>query len=251
MTETGLLIAQGAVLVLLLAFLVAIVRASGKYLSRAVPPPLPMDDPVDRDTDAHPVIVPSHHDDPFAHPAAPAHAAPAAPEWPADEPLFTDPPVPAPAAYADPFPPLAEPAADAPEPPAVGTADIFGDDEPFPVSNGAPSKPDGDSTFLDLSTANLQPRLVVEQGPGLMVGTVFPLGQGLTIGRSRSNELHVDDTFVSHMHARILRRGAFFYVEDLGSTNGTFVNDNRVEGDAPLRVRDTLRMGETVLRYEE
>lgn len=53
------------------------------------------------------------------------------------------------------------------------------------------------------------------------------------------------------MHARILRRGAFYYVEDLGSTNGTFLNDKPVEDGTPVRVRDTLRLGETVLRYEE
>ena len=56
---------------------------------------------------------------------------------------------------------------------------------------------------------------------------------------------------MSHMHARILRRGQFFYVEDLGSTNGTFINDQRITGDAQLRVHDELRLGETVLRYEE
>ena len=63
--------------------------------------------------------------------------------------------------------------------------------------------------------------------------------------------LQIDDAFVSHMHARILRRGQFYFVEDLGSTNGTFVNGQRVSGDAQLRVRDELRFGETVLRYEE
>ena len=53
------------------------------------------------------------------------------------------------------------------------------------------------------------------------------------------------------MHARILRRGDYYFVEDLGSTNGTFLNDNRVEKSAQLKVHDTLRMGQTVLRYEE
>ena len=76
------------------------------------------------------------------------------------------------------------------------------------------------------------------------------VGGGLTIGRSRSTELPLDDTFVSHMHARILRRGAFYHVQDLGSTNGTFLNGQRVE-TAQLRPRDTLRMGESTLRYEE
>lgn len=99
--------------------------------------------------------------------------------------------------------------------------------------------------------ANLSPRLVIESGPGLIAGTELPLEGGLSIGRAASNGLAVDDAFISHMHARILRRGAFFYVEDLGSTNGTFVNDQRITGDAQLRVHDKLRLGETLLRYEE
>jgi hypothetical protein len=99
--------------------------------------------------------------------------------------------------------------------------------------------------------ANLHPRLVIESGPGLTAGTELPLEGGLSIGRAPTNGLPVEDSFMSHMHARILRRGTFFYVEDLGSTNGTFVNDQRITGDAQLRVRDQIRLGETVLRYEE
>jgi pSer/pThr/pTyr-binding forkhead associated (FHA) protein len=53
------------------------------------------------------------------------------------------------------------------------------------------------------------------------------------------------------MHARIMRRGAYHFVEDLGSTNGTFLNDRRIEQDAQLKVHDELRIGQTILRYEE
>jgi len=98
---------------------------------------------------------------------------------------------------------------------------------------------------------NLAPKLVVEESPAVQVGTEMDLSGGLTIGRSGSNDFAVDDPFVSHMHARILRRGAYHFVEDLGSTNGTFLNDQEVERDARLKVRDTLRIGQTVLRYEE
>jgi hypothetical protein len=98
---------------------------------------------------------------------------------------------------------------------------------------------------------NLAPRLVVEESPAAQVGTEMDLSGGLTIGRSGSSDFTVDDPFVSHMHARVLRRGAYYFVEDLGSTNGTFLNDQEVERDARLKVRDTLRIGQTVLRYEE
>jgi len=103
---------------------------------------------------------------------------------------------------------------------------------------------------LDLSL-NLDPRLVVESSPDLEVGRVIPLERGITIGRSDGADLSIVDAFVSHMHARILRRGAYHFVEDLGSTNGTFLNDLRVEHDAQLKVHDTLRIGQTTLRYEE
>ena len=77
--------------------------------------------------------------------------------------------------------------------------------------------------------ANLDPRLIVEESPDLEVGRVIPLEGGITIGRSEAADLSIVDQFVSHMHARILRRGAYHFVEDLGSTNGTFLNDRRVE----------------------
>ncbi len=91
----------------------------------------------------------------------------------------------------------------------------------------------------------------MERSPSLAQGREIELDGGLTIGRSGSSGLPIGDPFVSHMHARIMRRGPFLFVEDLGSTNGTFLNDRRVDSDAQLKMRDQLRIGETVLRYEE
>jgi FHA domain len=150
------------------------------------------------------------------------------------------PPAPAPAASVPPPMP-------APVPVGVGAATVG------PTSDNAESEVDemGRSGSFDFVDANLNPRLVIENGPGLTAGTELRLEGGLSIGRAATNGLAVDDQFMSHMHARILRRGQFFYVEDLGSTNGTFINDQRITGDAQLRVHDELRLGETVLRYEE
>lgn len=103
---------------------------------------------------------------------------------------------------------------------------------------------------LDMS-ANLDPRLIVDSSETLQVGHTIALARGITIGRSDAADLSIDDHFVSHMHARILERGAYHFVEDLGSTNGTFLNDRRVEKDAQLKVHDSLRIGQTTLRYEE
>jgi hypothetical protein len=108
----------------------------------------------------------------------------------------------------------------------------------------------GGDARLGLS-ANLDPRLIVDSSDALEVGRTITLERGITIGRSEGADLSIGDQFVSHMHARILRRGAYHYVEDLGSTNGTFLNDRRVESDAQLKVHDALRIGQTTLRYEE
>ncbi len=119
------------------------------------------------------------------------------------------------------------------------------------VASEAPTRlGDEDSGAFDIG-AHLDPRLIVEDSPSLEHGRVIALDRGITIGRSEAADLPIVDQFVSHMHARILRRGAYHFVEDLGSTNGTFLNDRRVDKDAALKVHDSLRIGQTTLRYEE
>ena len=70
------------------------------------------------------------------------------------------------------------------------------------------------------------------------------------IGRSPASDLVLDDPYVSQTHARVVPRGQLHFVEDLGSTNGTFVNGREVV-EAQLLLDAELRVGETVLRYEE
>jgi len=101
-----------------------------------------------------------------------------------------------------------------------------------------------------LTTGQIRPRLVVESSPVLTVGTEVPLGAWLTIGRAVTSDVVLDDPFVSSAHARLVPRGQSISVEDLGSTNGTFVNEKQVT-EAQLRPQTRLRIGETVFRYEE
>lgn len=68
-----------------------------------------------------------------------------------------------------------------------------------------------------------------------------------TIGRSVECELRLDDTYVSQQHARIFDRGGNWYVEDLGSTNGTFVNEQRLVAPAMLTPGDKIRVGTTIV----
>ena len=78
-------------------------------------------------------------------------------------------------------------------------------------------------------------------------GTVFPLTEEATIGRAAGCHVRLDDTFASQLHARVFQRDGQYFVEDLGSTNGTTLNGNKVGGPAPLRRGDRLKIGGTVL----
>lgn len=72
-----------------------------------------------------------------------------------------------------------------------------------------------------------------------------------TIGRSAGNELVLVDPEVSRRHARVVRKSGYFAIEDLGSTNGTFVNGQRINRLTALAHGDIIDLGDTVrLRYE-
>jgi pSer/pThr/pTyr-binding forkhead associated (FHA) protein len=89
-------------------------------------------------------------------------------------------------------------------------------------------------------------RLILLEGAGER-GQVFELGDELTVGRAVGCGVALpDDTFVSTLHARVFRRDGSLFIEDLGSTNGTFVNDRPVTGTAPITKGDRLQVGKTV-----
>jgi hypothetical protein len=109
----------------------------------------------------------------------------------------------------------------------------------------------------DLRAAAREPiaelgRLVVVASPGgePVAGTTLSLDAITTIGRDVNNAIVVDDQFASAEHAVLTYRGRTWYVEDLDSTNGTFVNGARVEGVAPLGYGDELQIGQVRLRLD-
>jgi pSer/pThr/pTyr-binding forkhead associated (FHA) protein len=99
--------------------------------------------------------------------------------------------------------------------------------------------------------AGVDPRLEVVAAMGLDPGTSFELGDGATMGRTDGSDIPVDDPFASSVHARIFPRGQFMYIEDMGSTNGTYLNGRRLRSAERLKVGDTVRIGETEYRYQE
>jgi hypothetical protein len=109
----------------------------------------------------------------------------------------------------------------------------------------------------DLRAAAREPsaelgRLVVIASPAgePPPGSSLLLDAITTLGRDVNNAIVVDDQFVSTEHAILTFRGRTWYVEDLDSTNGTFVNGARVEGVAPLGYGDELQLGQVRLRLD-
>jgi FHA domain len=99
--------------------------------------------------------------------------------------------------------------------------------------------------------AGVHPRLEVVAAMGHQPGTAFDVGHGATLGRSDSAEIRVDDPFASSAHARVCPRGDFMYLEDMGSTNGTYLNGRQVRNAERLKVADLIRIGDTEYRYQE
>jgi hypothetical protein len=93
--------------------------------------------------------------------------------------------------------------------------------------------------------------LIVERGGGLAGGAEYGVGPGLVIGRADSSEIRIEDSFASGRHARLYDREGAVYIEDLNSTNGTYVNGRRLGTQQVLRPRDRIRIGDTEFRFEQ
>lgn len=93
-------------------------------------------------------------------------------------------------------------------------------------------------------------QFVMRSGPN--PGATFPLeGEQLTIGRDASNGVAINDAEVSRKHSRLTFQGGKYVLEDLGSTNGTFVNGQRLAGPVVLKAGDVVSLGEQiVLMYD-
>jgi hypothetical protein len=95
-------------------------------------------------------------------------------------------------------------------------------------------------------------RLVVLKSPALEEGDVYAVDSSpLTIGRGANNDVAISgDEYASTRHARFEPRRDGIWVEDIGSTNGTFVNGIRLTRERRLTPGDVVRIGETDLRFE-
>lgn len=127
------------------------------------------------------------------------------------------------------------------------TRDLRGRAAPSPVDQG--------TGMYSASSAGVmrarEPRLVVERAPGHSPGMIYDVGPGAILGRGDAAEIRLNDPYASARHARIVLQAGVVTLEDLGSTNGTYLNEELLQGLAPLHHGDRIRIGDSEFTYED
>jgi pSer/pThr/pTyr-binding forkhead associated (FHA) protein len=125
-----------------------------------------------------------------------------------------------------------------------------------PAVYGAPVQPPADATGLHSAATAMgarsegfEPRLVVERAPGHTPGMEYDIGEGAVMGRGEQAEIRLDDPFASSRHAKLTRQGGIVVLEDLGSTNGTYLNEEILAGPQPLHAGDRVRIGDSEFTF--
>jgi pSer/pThr/pTyr-binding forkhead associated (FHA) protein len=86
--------------------------------------------------------------------------------------------------------------------------------------------------------------------PAEQAGRSYALDDEASIGRAAGCQITLDDTYVSQLHARVFTKDGSWYVEDLGSTNGTYLNTKRVSTTLAVKRGDRIKIGATVMEAE-
>jgi hypothetical protein len=94
------------------------------------------------------------------------------------------------------------------------------------------------------------PKLRVQSAAGLPAGAAYDLSDGALLGRGDAADIRLEDTFASASHARLVPQGEVMVLEDLGSTNGTYLNGEPLRGPQPLHVGDSIRIGDSEFTFE-
>lgn len=126
-----------------------------------------------------------------------------------------------------------------------------GRDEPPPAESYEPEQRRRREPSGPDLRAGVRPRLEVIAAMGYEPGTTFDIGEGATMGRADSSDIPIDDPFASSAHARIFPRNQFMYIEDMGSTNGTYLNGRQLRRAEQLKTADVVRIGDSEYRYQE
>jgi hypothetical protein len=125
--------------------------------------------------------------------------------------------------------------------------DVFGSRRAAPAGGGRPAAPQKKERPAPARKARGVPKRVVVV-EGQLAGQTFPLGDTpVTIGRAEDSTITLTDDYASTRHARLVPRGEEWVVEDLGSTNGTYIDRDRVTAATPVPAGTRIRIGKTVL----
>jgi pSer/pThr/pTyr-binding forkhead associated (FHA) protein len=106
------------------------------------------------------------------------------------------------------------------------------------------------ATSAGADVAHRSPQLVVERAPGHEPGMIYDVDGDLVLGRGERAEIRLEDPFASGRHARIFEQGNSVVIEDLGSTNGTYLNEEVLQSPRPLHPGDRVRIGDSEFTFE-
>lgn len=119
-----------------------------------------------------------------------------------------------------------------------------------PVAADATGMHPASSLDVMSGDSDVAPRLIAESVPGLARGMSYDVSSGATLGRG-DVEIQLEDPFASSRHAHLIRQGTILVIEDLGSTNGTYLNDELLRGPRPLHAGDRVRIGDSTFTYAD
>lgn len=130
---------------------------------------------------------------------------------------------------------------------SVIRSDIFGTKAPSPAK---PAKQKNQTPKPRKPPRGKPTRLQVVDGPN--AGQSVPLGEGpILLGRGTDAAIRLDDDYVSTRHARFATNGEQWFVEDLGSTNGTYLGSQRITTPMPIGLGIQVRLGKTIVELQK
>ena len=106
------------------------------------------------------------------------------------------------------------------------------------------------SALASADIAHRAPRLVIDRATGHDAGMIYDLDGDLVLGRGDRAEIRLEDPFASSRHARVYEQGNIVVIEDLQSTNGTYLNEELLETPRPLHPGDHVRIGDSEFTFE-
>jgi hypothetical protein len=136
--------------------------------------------------------------------------------------------------------------------------DLRQGDAALSIERGAqapPPSPDATGLYsasaaTGADAAHRSPQLVVARAPGHEEGMIYDIDGDLVLGRGDRAEIRLEDPFASSRHARVFQQGNAVVIEDLGSTNGTYLNEEVLQTPRPLHPGDRVRIGDSEFTFE-